>query len=177
MQSGDAYFIGRIIGSSGFSNGTFCRWWIAAGDQWKLVNGFEKGQTQTDSPKDSNEIAIWSHPLDLFYEFYSIQGWPKITFEVWEHDSLGRSFLGGYGFCTLPTSPGEHILSVQLWKPVGTILEDLASSFVGGSPHLRNQDLVHRPNDRFRMKSETAGTVNMQISLILGRVSQFQVDF
>ena len=159
MQTADAYFIGRIKGSSGFNNGTFCRWWIISGDQWKLIDGIDRGQTQTDISEDSTGINIWSHPIDVYYEFKGLEGWPKISFEVWEHDDLGRSFLGGYGFCSLPTSPGTHNIDVDLWRPVGTIIEDLAANIVGGSPHLRNQELVHKPNDRFRMKSESAGKI------------------
>ena len=176
-QTADAYFIGRIIGCSGFHEGAFCRWWIVSGPQWKLMNGLDRGQTQTDSPSDSSGNCVWAHPLDVYYEFSGIQGWPKISFEVWEHDSLGRNFLGGYGFCALPMSPGNHNIEVQLWRPVGNMLEDLTASVLGGSPHLRDQSLVHAPNDRFRLKSEAAGIVHLNISVILGRVSSFQVEF
>lgn len=176
-QNADAYFIGRIIGSTGFRDGSFCRYWLVAGDQWKLLGGLDHGQTQTDSSLDLSDKCVWSHPIDIHYEFTGIQGWPKISFEVWEHDSLGRSYLGGYGFCNLPTSPGHHKLNVDLWRPIGSIMEDLQVNFVGGSPHLRNQGIVHNPNDRFRLKSETSGSVQLELSLILGRVSQFQVAF
>ena len=176
-QSADAYFIGRVIGSSGFRDGSFCRWWIVAGDQWKLMGGLDRGQTQTDESSDSSGNCVWSHPIDVYYEFTGIQGWPKISFEVWEHDSLGRSFLGGYGFCNLPSTPGNHDLVVDLWRPVGSVMEDLTANFIGGSPHLRNQEIVHKPNDRFRIKSENSGQVHINVSLILGRATQFQVAF
>lgn len=176
-QTADAYFIGRIIGCTGFKDGTFCRWWIVPGQQWKLTKGDDRGQTQTDTPSDGSGQCIWSHPIDVAFEFGGIQGWPKISFEVWEHDSLGRSFLGGYGFCSLPTSPGNHDIEVPLWRPVGTFVESLTANFLGGSPHLRNQALVHTPNDRFRLKSESAGTIQLNISVILGRIANFQVSF
>lgn len=176
-QTAEAYFIGRIIGSSGFREGTFCRWWIVAGPQWEKIKGDDKGQTQTDAPNDSSGTCIWSHPIDLYYEFSGIQGWPKISFEVWEHDSFGRSFLGGYGFCVLPMSPGNHDISIHLWRPVGTHVQDLIANFIGGSPHLRSQEIVHNGNDRLRLKSESAGTVHLNLSVILGKTSNFQVAF
>lgn len=176
-QTADAYFIGRILGSSGFPDGTFCRFWIHAGQNWKLVNGQDRGQTQTDTPGDNSGVCVWSHPIDTYYEFSGIQGWPKMAFEVWEHDSLGRSFLGGYGFCSLPMTPGNHNVDVHLWRPVGSFIEDLTANFIGGSPHLRATALIDQPNDRYRLKSESAGIVHLNISLILGRVSQYQVAF
>lgn len=176
-QTADAYFIGRILGASGFNDGVFCRWWIVTGDQWKLQGGSEKGQTQTDTSAYNDGTAIWSHPIDVYYEFSGIRNWPKMSFEVWEHDSLGRIYLSGYGFCNLPTSPGNHDIDVELWKPIGNVMEELTSNLMGGSPHIRNQEIVHKPNDRFRLNSGNSGRIHLNISLILGRVTQFQVDF
>lgn len=174
-QTSEAYFIGRIIGSSGFKSGTFCRFWIIIGQNWKLVNGLDRGQTQCDTPGDQAETCVWSHPINTFYEFSGIQGWPKITFEVWEHDSLGRSYLGGYGFCSLPMNPGNHDIEVMLWRPVGSFVEGLTSNYIGGAPHLRTQALVYTPNDRYRLKSESAGSVHINISLILGKIASDQI--
>ena len=175
-QAADAYFIGRIHGASGFSNGSFCRWWIAAGQQWKLVNGSEEGQTQVDTPEDQGEMSVWSHPIDAHYEFTGIQGWPKISFEVWENDSLGKSFLGGYGFIVLPMTPGEHDLEVNLWKPIGSTVEHWTSIHCGGAPHLRSQEIVHTPTSRYQLTSVTSGIVHLTISVILGRLSGLQVE-
>ena len=176
-QSADAYFIGRILGSSGFKEGTFCRWWIFAGNQWKLVNGLDRGQTQTDCPNDSSEVSVWSHPIDVYYEFTGIQEWPKIFFEVWEYDSLGRSYLGGYGFSALPMSPGSHEIDVHLWRPVGTTIEGLTSKYIGGSPFLEDKKFIYKIQDRSKIKTESVGVIHVTLSVILGRISNFQVAF
>ena len=176
-QSADAYFIGRIIGSSGFKDGTFCRWWIICGEHWRLVNGLDRGQTQTDSPIDDSEVNVWSHPIDTHFEFSSIQSWPKLSFQIWEHDSLGRSYLGGYGFCDLPMSPGFHKIDINIWRPIGTLVEEITSKFIGGSPHLKELDIVHQPLDRSRIKSESIGMIHVDMNLILGRTSSFQIAF
>ena len=174
-QAAEAFFIGRIHGASGFSNGAFCRWWIAAGQQWTLVNGLENGQTQVDTPRDAGEMSIWSHPIDAHYEFGGVQGWPRISFEVWENDSLGKSFLGGYGFVVLPMSHGKHDLKVTLWKPVGTKIESWTSRYCGGAPHLRSQEIVHTPTSRYQLTSESSGTVHLTVNVILRRMSAVQV--
>ncbi|KAH0791789.1 B9 domain-containing protein 2 [Histomonas meleagridis] len=176
-QTADAYFIGRILGASGFKEGAFCRWWISAGQQWKLVNGLDRGQTQTDCSNDFSDVNVWSHPIDAQFEFAGIQGWPKLSFQVWQHDSLGRSYLGGYGFCDLPMSPGNHDIDVHLWRPTGSYIEELTTRYIGGSPHLQDTTIVHAPKERYRIKSESVGTVHLNVSLILGRTSNFQIAF
>lgn len=172
----DAYFFGRIIGSSGFRDGSFCRWWISTGQQWNLVNGLDHGQTQVDTPIHEEEMCIWSHPIDVHYEFPGVQGWPKITFEIWLTDSLGRSYLGGYGFSALPMTPGNHDISIDLWKPIGSPVEELTSKYIGGSPLLTSQDIVTKPDDRFRLRTESSGSISMSVNLIIGRVSNFHVS-
>jgi B9 domain-containing protein 2 len=176
-QSADAYFIGRIHGVSGFKEGAFCRWWICIGEDWKLISGLDRGATQTDISNDSSGLCVWSHPIDAYYSFTGIQGWPKVHFEVWEHDSVGRSYLGGYGYCALPMRPGSHKLDVHLWRPVGNSTEELTTRYIGGSPHLKNAALVESTADRFRLKSESTGVVHIDLSLILGRTSNFMVAF
>jgi B9 domain-containing protein 2 len=122
-------------------------------------------------------MSVWCHPVDAHYEFTGIQGWPKISFEVWEMDPLGKAFLGGYGFVVLPMSPGKHDIQVTLWKPVGTSVEAWTARYCGGAPHLRSQELVHTPTSRYQLTSESAGTVHLTISVILGRMSSLQVEF
>jgi len=172
-ESPQAFFIGRLIGSSGFTRATFCRWFTSVGQQWELIAGESRGQTQVDTPADSNGMNIWSHPIDLQYSFEGLQGWPTITFEVWEHEALGRSALAGYGFTVLPMSPGRHEIKIPLWKPVGTSLQKLASHLCGAAPHLRDTELVHTGALRSEsaLTTETSGTVHMVLFVILGNMA------
>lgn len=176
-QSADAYFIGRIEGASGFTQAAFCRFWFVNGTQWRLVSGLALGQTQTDKSGEDSDIVVWSHPIDAYYEFTGIQGWPKLSFQVWQHDELGRSYLGGYAFCPLPMEPGNHKIDVDIWRPIGTSVEELTAKYIGGSPLLKNQEMAHLPADRYKLKSETVGKLHLDINLILGRTSAFQIAF
>ena len=176
-QSADAYFIGRIEGASGFKEGAFCRFWFVYGQQWRLVSGLALGQTQTDTSHEDSNVVVWSHPIDTYFEFTGMQGWPKLSFQVWQHDDLGRSYLGGYGFCPLPMSPGNHKIDVDVWRPIGDKIEELTAEYIGGSPILKNQELAHKPTDRYKLKSESIGTIHLDINLLLGRTSGFQIAF
>ena len=104
---------------------------------------------------------------DIHYITKGIQGWPKLHFQVWHHDSFGRNEIckrraehappppppphlpsfpwafsrremrweepaltrpcargtDGYGFCHVPTAPGNHKLECVTWRPVGTFAE------------------------------------------------------
>lgn len=171
----DVYFIGRLKGVTGFTEGSFCKYSFVHGQQWTVIDGMKEGQTQIDTPDEGN-TNVWSHPLDIHFETSGIQGWPKISLEVWEHDSLGRSFLAGYGVCDLPMNPGSFELKVPLWRPVGSLTEELTADYIGGAPQLVNQDLVNKPDHRSELKTESAGVVNIDISLILGRAANFQVS-
>jgi B9 domain-containing protein 2 len=175
-QTSEAYFIGRLIGSSGFQASTFCRWWITTTQNWTLMNGKNDGQTQVDAAADPGQPNIWSHPIDVQYEFEGTQGWPKITFEVWEQDSLGRSALGGYGFALLPMSPGKHDMSVTLWKPVGSRVQALTATYIGAPPHLQSRELVHSPTSRSQLTAETSGSVHMQIFVAIGHCPPTRVS-
>jgi hypothetical protein len=174
-----ANFFGRLIGSSGFEQATFCRWFVTAGQQWTLKGGCEEGQTQVDTPQDPDAMNIWSHPIDVWYETQGRLGWPTITFEVWEYDALGRSALAGYGFTVLPMSPGKHELRVPLWKPVGTALQKWTSHFCGAAPHLKKRELVQTGASRSEsaLTTETSGSVHMVLFVILANMSGLPIAF
>lgn len=171
----DAYFFGRIVGAKGFPTGAFCKYWITAGQQWTILEGIESGQTQADRP-DKGDRVVWSHPIDIHYEFPGIQGWPKISFEVWQCDGLGRCCLSGYSICDLPMKPGTYEIETDLWRPIGSFTEALTSKYIGGSPCVNNRDVVNTPDFRLRLRTESAGNIKLSISLILGRTNNFQVE-
>jgi B9 domain-containing protein 2 len=178
-EGAEVYFVGRLIGSSGFTQATFCRWFITAGQHWTLKEGQSEGQTQVDTPEEPDAMNIWSHPIDVKYETEGRLGWPAITLEVWEYEALGRSALAGYGFTVLPMSPGKHEMRVPLWKPVGATLQKWTSRFCGAAPHLRSRELVQTGASRSEsaLTTETSGNVHLALFVILGNVSSLPIAF
>lgn len=52
----------------GTPNSAAAQWGIEADeDTWDALEGYQKGQTQTDYPRD-DDIAIWAHPIDIHYQ-------------------------------------------------------------------------------------------------------------
>uniref|UniRef100_A0A8B9UF32 B9 domain-containing protein 2 n=1 Tax=Anas zonorhyncha TaxID=75864 RepID=A0A8B9UF32_9AVES len=92
--------------------------------------------------------------------------WPPKVPKVSPNDSLGRSELLGYGFCHVPSTPGCHSLTCVTWRPRGTWGERLRRFWLGGGPQLLNPDPAYAP-DRFRLRTEAAGTVRMELGVIL----------
>lgn len=109
-------------------------------------------------------MSVWAHPLDLHYATSTVAGWPRLHFQVWAEDNFGRKELAGYGFCFLPTVVGEYNLECVCWKPAGSKwLDNTRSFFLGGGPQLVHDELVYKQDDRFRLCSETAGVVHVEI--------------
>lgn len=108
--------------------------------------------------------------------FCFIPGWPKLHLQVWHQDSFGRCELYGYGYCHVPSSPGQHRLQCVTWRPVGSWQDQLAQMFVGGGPQLRSPDLIYSGVDRYRLHTETMGQVELELSIILRHFDRYGVE-
>ncbi|XP_044527066.1 B9 domain-containing protein 2 isoform X2 [Gracilinanus agilis] len=165
----EVHVIGQIIGAKGFSESSL--FWGA----WKLLSGIREGQTQVDTPQ-LGDMAYWAHPIDLHFATKGLQGWPRLHLQVWSQDSFGRCQLAGYGFCHVPSSPGTHSIECVTWRPLGGWREQLARAFVGGGPQLLHSDVVYSGADRYRLHTVSAGTVYMELNLILRNFGRYGVE-
>ncbi|EYC06049.1 hypothetical protein Y032_0078g1164 [Ancylostoma ceylanicum] len=128
----EVYISGQIESADGFGdNRVCCRWSLQTGGGWRVVEGAVDGQTQTDLPS-AFEKAYFAHPIDLHLATKTVQGWPRMQLQVWHHDVYGRQELVGYGSLFLPSTPGEHELVCNIWRPKGTAREEMMQRFVGG---------------------------------------------
>ncbi|KAF4529859.1 hypothetical protein B566_EDAN017680 [Ephemera danica] len=172
----EVHIIGQLIGAQGFPNlNLFCKWEIKCGGGWKVVSGLQEGQTQVDHPS-FEEFAYWCHPIDIHFATKGIQGWPKVHLEVYQEDSYNRSELVGYGCCHIPSSAGTHQVTCATWRPLGSTRDRLRQYFVGGGPQLTNPDLVSSTRDRFRLTTETMGTVHLELTVILRNFTQHGIE-
>ncbi|CAM0512202.1 unnamed protein product [Fasciola hepatica] len=172
----ELHVIGQIHGASGFpEKSLFCKWGVNSGGAWRLLEGTPDGQTQVDCPV-VGEVAHFCHPIDLHFATKGLQGWPKLHFQIWHYDWVGRYDIYGYGFCHLPTSPGYHEIDVAMWRPVGTAIDHICSTFIGGGPHLRRLEIVYNPTDRFYLQTESMGYVHLKLNVILRNFDKFGVE-
>eukprot|EP00049_Salpingoeca_infusionum_P019676 m.362831 g.362831 ORF g.362831 m.362831 type:complete len:177 (+) comp20978_c0_seq1:107-637(+) len=173
----ELFIIGDLQGATGFSSGTLsCQWKMVTGQAFHVVHGYEEGQTQVDTPSDG--FTCWSHPIDVHYGVEGLQGWPKLSVQVFHQDTFGRNELAGYGYVDVPSVPGEHELECVCWKPSGaSFLDSLSSSLVGGGRQLRSDALVYTQDDRFKLKTVSVGKVHMRLSIIVRGFAAHGVEF
>ena len=63
-------------------------------------------------------------------------------------DSWERVRLEGYGYITLPQTPGTHTYTVDTWRPEGpNNTTKLRRFFIGGTPELSDVRYVHVPSN------------------------------
>ncbi|KAM9800250.1 B9 domain-containing protein 2-like [Syngnathus acus] len=172
----EVHIIGQLVGAAGFPhNSLFCKWGFHTGGAWRLLSGSKQGQTQVDDPQ-TGDTAYWSHPIDVHYATKGLQGWPKLHLQVWHQDSFGRCQLLGYGYCHVPSSPGHHRISCGTWRPLGSWWEQLSRMFVGGGPQLRSPDIIYSGADRYRLHTETMGTVKLELGVIMRNFDKHGVE-
>jgi hypothetical protein len=84
LKEPEVHIIGEIIGATDLSvDNSFCAFEVIAGKYWSCVGGDTRGQTQVDYPDaGSDSMVVWNHPLDIHYYTKTIEGWPKMVFEV-----------------------------------------------------------------------------------------------
>ena len=55
----ELHVIGQLVGGYDFpSCDLFCKWGLAHGSNWNVIEGKSEGQTQVDHPKASYELII-----------------------------------------------------------------------------------------------------------------------
>lgn len=175
----EVHIIGEICGGTGFGEGRTiaCKWAIETGDQWVLLEGTKGGQTQTDTPDAGADTVVWNHPIDAHYVVGSLSGWPRLLVQVWQLDDVGRLEVEGYGVIHMPATPGSHELSLPCWRPVGTPAQELAAFFVGGTPSLRTTSIVSgAASERYRLVTQSSGTVHARIDVIHRHLELYNVD-
>ncbi|XP_039589242.1 B9 domain-containing protein 2, partial [Passer montanus] len=98
--------------------------------------------------------------------------WPKLLLEVWHVDAWGRRGLAGYGVCAVPSAPGCHRVTCVTWRPRGTRRQRLLGT---GGPELRVPEVAVTAGDRFRLRTESAGSVRLQLGVVTRGLGTFGV--
>ena len=109
----------------------------------------------------------FSHPVDLHFGCTALEGWPKVSVEVWSQDQFGRNVLAGYGCCYVPTSPGMHHIDCVTWLPAGSLWDRLKATFLGTSPSLNHPEIAYSDIDRLELNTCTAGTIHLDLQILL----------
>eukprot|EP01064_Diplonema_japonicum_P021372 TRINITY_DN30903_c0_g1_i1.p1 TRINITY_DN30903_c0_g1~~TRINITY_DN30903_c0_g1_i1.p1 ORF type:complete len:193 (+),score=26.64 TRINITY_DN30903_c0_g1_i1:22-579(+) len=180
---GELHIIGQLSHAKSFNkDNLFVLWEIVTGSHWEHIEGAEEGQTHILSGDDDEVGAVFAHPIDIHFRTQNIQGWPKLVVHVWHQDGYGRKDFVAYGMAYLPcytSGFSNEEIEIQTWTPVDTssvsCLARLREFLLGGTPQLRDVDVVHRMENRFTLSSRPAGQIYFQLSLISQHFDRFAV--
>ena len=120
------------------------------------------------------KYTLWDHPFDVHFASRSVRGWPKLLVEVWgiQH---GRDSLAGYGIGTLPCHQGQYEIKIPCWRPMSSTSK-MQGTLLGIYPELESKDLLLSTWDRFGLETESTGTVNVQVGVLLKDFNLHGVD-
>lgn len=186
-QKTTLFLAGEVVGCSGLAAGSAnCQWKLVTdGKAWKRKKGLDEGTSHNDEPAEGG-MCIFQHPIDACYEAVgdiSEHEWPRFEVEVRWRDVHGRSDLAGYGIVHMPSRPGVHELSAQLWRPQGSFSDRFTAFFLGGNPRLKDNALRYGLTDeneggaprlmravgRQRMTSQPSGVVHLTMNVTIRR--------
>ncbi|RNF21158.1 B9 protein domain 2 [Trypanosoma conorhini] len=170
----ELHIIGDLTWGENFgSRSCFCVFELVAGEHWSVVEGRTSGCTHVMHSGEEGNV-LWSFPIDIHFTMNSVEGWPKISLQVWSIDKYGRKDLEGYGVAFVPPpSVDEQEVVVETWRPCywnpsffSRLYENIRLAVFGGNPVLRDKALIHTNEERFKLRTRSSGTVLLHLNVI-----------
>lgn len=180
----ELHIIGEVVGGTNFAGHSFfCVFELVHGGQWSHLEGRTRGSTHI--MENHIDGVVWCFPIDVHYVAQSVQGWPKISMQVWSIDPYGRKDLAGYGTCYVPLpSPREELVEVSTWKPsfwhpngMVRLYQQVRQVVMGGNPVLRDDTLVHTNDARYKLHTIAGGTVTLRLNVTVRKGAAIGLKF
>ncbi|XP_070495457.1 B9 domain-containing protein 2 [Chironomus tepperi] len=174
----EVYIFGQILSAEKFREpNLFCRWNIQAGSLWKFIEGESEGQTATDCNIVDN-VSYFAHPIDLHLATRGIQGWPKVSIEVFSVNALKQFYPVAIGFTYIPTKPGFHQLKIATWRIAPqTFFDSIKEKFYTGGFTIVKKDLIHTGIERYKISTISSGTVNLELNIVFKNFRKYNIVF
>lgn len=169
----ELHVIGDIECGHDFGGGkVFCVFELVTGNQWTVVEGRTSGCTHI--MEHTVDGVQWNFPIDVHYSFDTVQGWPKLSIQVWRVDAYGRKAIAGYGVAFLPLpSAEEQTVEIVTWIPavwydsfIKRTIAALRLFVMGGNPVLRDTALIHGNEERFKLHTIGSGSVYVKLHIL-----------
>ena len=149
-----------------FSHGMqrlYCRYVLSYGNDWTIIHGMTSGITQMASSKDCK--TIWNFPIELAFRSTNAYGWPRISIAVYGLDFFGRDVVRGYGSVLVPTSPGRHTLTLEIYRPIsGNICHQFLNWLKGTLPEYYETAFTARGEGRVVTRVRSEGEVQIVLN-------------
>jgi hypothetical protein len=143
---------------------------------WTLRSGENAGESQAAEAGYSG-VAQINHPLDIFYETSSAEGWPALCVEVYDRSEPGCKNFIGCGSCWMPMSPGDHVVDINLWKISASGLDALADYLLPNTPDLKAlREIQVNPYLRSQYMTSSPGEVRVKVTVVVSKFDKFGVS-
>jgi B9 domain-containing protein 2 len=167
-------FIGQVESVNGIeANAISLTWAIVTGDnEWNLHQGISSGETHTGLRSGFNSRVILNDPIEIIFHHSDVNNWPMLVCELWDKSFEGVKGFIGCGCIWMPSSPGQHKITVQLWKPeLGT--DSLREAFLPTYHDLDSiRSLVLDPAAKAQLQCSNSGLVNLEINVLCSNYDQ-----
>ena len=159
-----------IIEKAEFSSGDCfsCNYKIAYGVDWTPINGQLEGESQEPCQgENQSNFFVWNYPFEFGFKTTNPSGWPQIVISVSGPDFLGREVIKAYGVCHVPTTPGSHIRTLQMFSPVASsIFIGMLGVFLGSRPELIDTiKTMSLCEGREMMRTQSEGTMTIRFNV------------
>ena len=143
---------------------------------WTLRSGDNAGESQTCEAGFSGLVQL-NHPIDIFYETSSAEGWPMLVCEVWDRSDVGVKNFIGCGSCLMPMAPGDHTVDLNLWKPSPSGIDALADMLLPNVPDLKAlREIQVNPYLRSQFLTASTGEVRLKVTVVISKFDKFGCD-
>ncbi|KAL6252147.1 hypothetical protein P5V15_015126 [Pogonomyrmex californicus] len=167
----ELHIIGQVSSAKNFKPSyLLCKWHVYVGNGWKIISGYERGQTQESCDFYTNN-PVWDYPIDLHYTTQTLQNSPKLLLQVFHRDNYRRIIFLSYGVYNVPLSSGSYILDCHTWKPIAK--DRLYDKFLGKSLQLMSPNVLIDTLDRFEITTQSMGTVTLYLDILTKNFDKF----
>ncbi len=114
-------------------------------------------------------------PFETSFRSLNPTGWPQLVISCSCPDYLGREVIKGYGVVHIPTTPGRHERTVQIFSPLtSSVLLKFLGFLVGQKAEIINAPKVVASGEgREITRTKTEGSVKVVFQITLRDMEKF----
>mmetsp|Transcript_15395 Transcript_15395/g.29000 ORF Transcript_15395/g.29000 Transcript_15395/m.29000 type:complete len:222 (+) Transcript_15395:1665-2330(+) len=169
------YLTGQIEEASDFQcpvTNLYCQYCLSYGEDWRVVHGVTSSVTQMAYSQEGR--IVWNFPIELALRSTNAYGWPRICFALYGLDFFGRDVVRGYGSLLIPTFPGRHELTVEMYRPVsGSKCHEFMNWWRGTIPEYYETTFTARSEGRELTRVMTDGRINVILNVMTKDMEKF----
>ncbi|KAI8593022.1 ciliary basal body-associated, B9 protein-domain-containing protein [Geranomyces variabilis] len=106
---------------------------------------------------------------------------PALYLTVCSVDSWNRHRLEGYGFLNIPEEEGRHDVTINTWRPLGSLMARVREYFIGGSTELEDLRYINPSSGNGQkvvsmhgLSVESSGAIRLTLD-VMKQAEAFQV--